>query len=306
MDLASLTTEQRNRTSLELDKMSTKEIVKVMNEADKEVAFAVEKEMTAITEAIEIVYERLKSGGRLFYIGAGTSGRLGVMDASECPPTFMTDKEMVQTIMAGGEHSFFEAIEGAEDDEEQGEKDLISRNVTSEDVVLGISSSGRTPYPIGALKYAKRNGIAAISLASNPDSDISQYADCSIEVITGPEILTGSTRLKAGTSHKMVLNIISTAVMVKLGKVYENLMVDVHASNYKLVERAKRTVIDITDTTYETAAETLKASDNQVKPAIIMIKTGSTYEQAKQALENHQGYVREAIKEIEGSENKEK
>lgn len=296
LELSKLLTERRNPNSMNLDEMTTETILRTINEEDKKVAFAVEEILDSIAVAVKHIYKALSAGGRLFYVGAGTSGRLGVMDTSECPPTFMVPGEMVQTIMAGGEGAFFHAAEGAEDDEKQGRIDLEVHAITADDVVLGITASGRTPYPIGALKYAREAGAYTVSLSSNPQSEISKYADCPLEVIVGPEVLTGSTRMKAATSHKLVLNMISTSVMVKLGKVYENLMVDVHASNYKLRERAKRTVMEVTDCTYEDAENALLASEYRVKPAIIMIKLGVSYEQAKRAIDQSNGYVREAIR----------
>ncbi|WP_405099762.1 N-acetylmuramic acid 6-phosphate etherase [Oceanobacillus sp. FSL H7-0719] len=295
MDLFRLTTEKRNRNSMTLDKMSTLEMLQTINEEDKKVAFAVEKVLPQIEIAAENIFRRLSDGGRLIYVGAGTSGRVGVMDASECPPTFMTERETVQTVMAGGMDAFFNAVEGSEDNEEQGKNDLQARNISERDTVIGITASGRTPYPLGALKYAKKLGAYTISLTCNQDSEISRQADCKIEVIAGPEILTGSTRMKAATSHKMILNMISTVTMVKLGKVYENLMVDVHASNYKLRERAKWIVREITDVSYERAEEVLRQTGYKVKPAIVMLETGATYEEAEQAIKHANGYIREAI-----------
>lgn len=296
LELSKLTTEQRNLNSMNLDKMTTKKILQTINDEDKKIAYAVENVLDLIEVAVNQIYEALNKGGRLFYVGAGTSGRLGVMDASECPPTFMVSKEMVQTVMAGGEKAFINAAEGVEDEESQGFRDLKKRSLTAKDIVIGITASGRTPYPMGALKYAREVGAYTISLSSNKNSQISKYADCKIEIVVGPEVLTGSTRMKAATSHKMVLNMISTAVMVKLGKVYENLMVDVHASNYKLKERAKRTVMEVTDSTYEEAEEVLLAANYKVKPAIIMIELGVSFQEAEEAIKESNGYVREAIR----------
>ncbi len=295
MELSNLTTEQRNKNSMNLDQLSTFEILHLINEEDKKVASAVDLVLPKVEVAAERIVKALSDGGRLFYVGAGTSGRLGVMDASECPPTFMTPKDMVQTVMAGGQDAFFQAAEGTEDNEAQGEADLALRNLKKEDVVIGITASGRTPYPIGALKYARERGAYTISLSCNKDSVISKFADCEIEVVVGPEVLTGSTRMKAATAHKMILNMISTTTMVKLGKVYENLMVDVHASNYKLRERAKQNIIEITDVSYDVAEEVLKQTNHEVKPAIVMIKAGVTYKEAKDALAKCNGYARKAI-----------
>ncbi|MFD1039737.1 N-acetylmuramic acid 6-phosphate etherase [Virgibacillus byunsanensis] len=295
MELSNLVTEQRNENSMNMDQMSTIEILKTINDEDQKVAKAVEAVLPQVDTAIEHIYKALAKGGRLFYVGAGTSGRLGVIDASECPPTFMTPPDMVQTVMAGGNGAFFNAAEGSEDDEAQGEVDLKARNFTKDDVVIGITASGRTPYPIGALKYAREMGAYTVSLSCNENSLISSFADCEIEVIVGPEVLTGSTRMKAATSHKMILNMISTTTMIKLGKVHENLMVDVHASNYKLMERAKRTIMEITNAAYEEAERVLHITGNEVKPAIVMIEAGATLEEAKHAIAESKGYVREAI-----------
>ena len=294
-DLAKLVTEQRNENSMQLDQLSVFDILNTINDEDKKVAFAVEKVLPKVAEAVERIYKALKEGGRLFYVGAGTSGRLGVLDASECPPTFMTPPHMVQTIMAGGSDAFFQAVEGSEDYELDGEKDLQKAEVTHKDVVMGITASGRTPYPIGALKYANQVGAYTVALSCNEDAQISLYADCPIEVVVGPEVLTGSTRMKAGTAHKMILNMISTTTMVKLGKVYENLMVDVHASNFKLYERAKRTLMEVTDVSYEEAEKTLEQTKYRVKPAIVMIEADVSFEMATEALDTCQGYVRKAI-----------
>ncbi|WP_173918277.1 N-acetylmuramic acid 6-phosphate etherase [Halobacillus sp. Marseille-Q1614] len=295
MELSKLTTEQRNKNSYGLDQMTIMEALHTINNEDKKVAEAVEAVLPKINTSIERIYESLADGGRLFYVGAGTSGRLGVLDASECPPTFMTPPDMVQAVMAGGSDAFFNAAEGSEDNESQGAADLKARRLKAGDVVVGITASGRTPYPIGALKYAKQIGAYSISLSCNEKSLISQYADCDIEVVVGPEVLTGSTRMKAATAHKMILNMISTTTMIQLGKVHENLMVDVHASNYKLLERAKRTIMEITNASYDQAEKTLTQTNNAVKPAVVMIETGASCEEAERAIKESKGYVREAI-----------
>lgn len=295
MELSKLTTERRNPASTTLDQMTTMEILQTINNDDKSVAFAVEEVLPVVKRVTEKIVESLKNGGRLFYIGSGTSGRIAMMDASECPPTFMTPPEMVQTIMAGGNQAFFQAVENAEDDEKQGELDLLSRNLTKNDVVIGITASGRTPYPIGGIKFASKIGAFTVGLSSNKNSLINQYTDEGIEVVVGPEILTGSTRMKAATAHKLILNMISTATMVKLGKVYENLMVDVNASNYKLKERAKSIIMEITDISYEEAEKVLEQTNFEVKPAIVMVKTNSSYQEALSALKGYNGNVRETI-----------
>lgn len=295
MELSKLTTEQRNQTTMNLDQMSTAEMLHTINEEDKKVAFAVEMVLPKIEIAVDHIVPSLASGGRLFYVGAGTSGRLGVIDASECPPTFMTPKEMVQTVMAGGMDAVFAAAEGSEDSENQGGLDLQTKKLTKKDVVIGITASGRTPYPIGALKYAQSIGAYTISLSCNQHSLIRNVADCAIEVVVGPEVLTGSTRMKAATAHKMILNMISTTTMVKLGKVHENLMVDLHANNFKLRERAKRTVSEVTNSTYEEAEKVLIQTNYKVKPAIVMLMAKVTFQEAKDAIFRSNGYVRNAI-----------
>lgn len=294
-NLSLLTTEQRNPNSMKMDQTSTIELLKTINNEDKKVALAVETVLPEIEKAVELIHSAFLKGGRLFYVGAGSSGRLAVLDASECPPTFMVPPDKVQAVMAGGQQAFIEAEEDSEDNEQQGALDLKERKVTGSDVVVGITASGRTPYPIGALKYARKTGCATVSLTCNQNSLINQYADCNIEVVVGPEALTGSTRMKAGTAHKMVLNMLSTAVMVKMGKVYENLMVDVQARNYKLRERAKQIVMEITGASYEEAEEVLKKSHQKVKPAIVMIAGGVSFEQANTSIQKSGGKVRTAI-----------
>jgi N-acetylmuramic acid 6-phosphate etherase len=293
--LTLLTTESRNDRTMHIDTADTAEILRVMNEEDQKVSLAVQHVLPDVEVAINFAFESLKNGGRLIYLGAGTSGRLGVLDAVECPPTFSTDPSLVQGIMAGGEKAFVKAVEGAEDKEELGMQDLRDIQLSSNDTVIGIAASGRTPYVIGALKYAKSVGAKAVALSCNENSPISQVADHSIEVVVGPEVLTGSTRLKAATAHKMILNMISTTTMIKLGKAYENLMVDVHVSNFKLKERATNIIRKITNVSYEQAKETLELANNEVKTAIVMIETGKEYEEATKLLEQAKGYVRTAI-----------
>lgn len=293
--LEKLETERSNAKTNNLDIMTVKEIISAMNVEDQTVALAVQKVLPQIEEAIHIVHKGLSNNGRLLYVGAGTSGRIGLLDAVECPPTFSTSPKMVQAVLAGGFGAVMVAVEGAEDDQELGKNDLKQQHLTTNDVVVGIAASGRTPYVIGALAYAQSVGAKTISLSSNLQSAISLYADVAIEVVTGPEILTGSTRLKAATAHKMVVNMISTASMIQIGKVYKNLMVDVHASNFKLKERAKMIVCEATDSTYEEAEQVLVETGFNVKQAIVMILTGSTAEEGKGLLEKANGKVRVAI-----------
>lgn len=293
--LSALVTEMRNENSMTIDNMSTSEILSVINKEDLKVALAVQQVLPDIEMAVDRIYQALKNGGRLFYVGAGTSGRLGILDAVECPPTYSTPPELVQAVIAGGPKAIEKAVEGAEDSEELGANDLAERELTELDIVVGIAASGRTPYVAGALKYAQKIGAATVSLTSNKQAVISQFADVKIEVETGPEVITGSTRMKAASAHKLILNMLTTTTMIKIGKVYENLMVDVKVSNQKLRERAINIVSTITGTSYEKAKETLTQSNNEVKPAIVMIKANTTLDEAKRAIQQANGFVRKAI-----------
>ncbi|WP_342442272.1 N-acetylmuramic acid 6-phosphate etherase [Lysinibacillus sp. FSL K6-0075] len=293
--MTKLTTEGYHPDTTNLDLMSTSEIVKLMNEEDKKVPLAIAKVLPEIEQAITAVVHALKNGGRLFYVGAGTSGRIGLLDAVECPPTFSTSPKLVQAILAGGADAVMIAIEGAEDDLSLGEVELQKQQLTNRDVVIGIAASGRTPFVKGALIYAQELGAKTISLVSNAHSVISQHADIAIEVITGPEILTGSTRLKAATAHKQILNMITTTTMIKLGKVYKNLMVDVHASNFKLRERAKQIVCEVTGVSYSQAESVLEQTNFQVKLAIVLLLTNTTIEEAAELLVQSEGHVRRAV-----------
>ncbi|PFP28634.1 N-acetylmuramic acid 6-phosphate etherase [Bacillus sp. AFS073361] len=298
-NLELLTTESRNEQSMQIDTASPSDILRIMNEQDQLIALAVKDVLPDIEAAVQFVVESFKNGGRLIYCGAGTSGRLGVLDAVECPPTFSTDPEMVQGLIAGGERAFLKAVEGAEDQPEFGVNDLKEIGLTKDDTVIGIAASGRTPYVIGGLRYARSIGAKTVALSCNRNAAISQEADQAIEVIVGPEVLTGSTRLKSGTAHKMILNMISTSSMILLGKAYENLMVDVHVSNQKLKERAIGIIRKITGVSYEQASETLEASNLQVKTAIVMIKTNTSKQKAEQLLIEANGYVKKAIQHVE-------
>lgn len=293
--LHTLTTELRNEETKAIDSADTLSILQTINDEDQKVALAVQKVLPDVQVAVEFAFQSLKMGGRLIYLGAGTSGRLGVLDAVECPPTFSTTPETVVGLIAGGEGAFVKAVEGAEDDPELGKSDLIAIQLTAKDTVIGIAASGRTPYVIGGLSYARTIGAKTIALSCNKDAAISQVADQRIEVIVGPEVVTGSTRMKAGTAQKMVLNMISTATMIRLGKVYENLMVDVRVSNHKLRERAIHIIQTITGVTYDKAEQVLSEAHNEVKTAIVMIKADVSYEQASKRLVDANGYVRKAI-----------
>ncbi|MCY8225589.1 N-acetylmuramic acid 6-phosphate etherase [Bacillus haynesii] len=293
--LGSLTTERRNERSKRIHQAETIDMLKIMNDEDKTVAEAVQQVLPDVKTAVDYAVGSLKKRGRIIYIGAGTSGRLGVLDAAECPPTFSISPESVIGIMAGGEKALHQAVEGAEDHEAFGRRDLEAVNLSNNDTVIGIAASGRTPYVLGALKYAKETGAKTVSLTCNENSAISQAADHSIEVVVGPEVIAGSTRMKAATAHKMILNMISTAAMIKMGKVYENLMVDVKVSNDKLKERAIRIIQTVTGVPKETAAQALEKSNNQVKTAIIMLKTNEDAASAEKLLQKSEGDIEKAL-----------
>ncbi|MBS5276503.1 MAG: N-acetylmuramic acid 6-phosphate etherase [Haemophilus parainfluenzae] len=294
--LSTLITEQRNPNSMHVDSLSALEIVQLMNEEDKQVPLAIEKCLPQIAQAVECIVAAFQQGGRLVYIGAGTSGRLGVLDASECPPTFGVSPEMVKGIIAGGERALRHPIEGAEDSKTQAVVDLQTIHFSSQDVLVGIAASGRTPYVIGALEYAKSLGSVTVSIASNPNSAMVNIVDIAIDTVVGPEVLTGSSRLKSGTAQKLVLNMLTTASMILMGKCYQNLMVDVQASNEKLKARAIRIVMQATDCDKALAEETLKQADQNAKLAIMMILSGLDRAQAEALLEKHQGKLQLALK----------
>lgn len=294
--LSTLITEQRNPNSMHVDSLSALEIVQLMNEEDKQVPLAIEKCLPQIAQAVECIVAAFQQGGRLVYIGAGTSGRLGVLDASECPPTFGVSPEMVKGIIAGGERALRHPIEGAEDSKEQAVIDLQTIHFSSKDVLVGIAASGRTPYVIGALEYAKSLASVTVSIASNPNSAMANIVDIAIDTVVGPEVLTGSSRLKSGTAQKLVLNMLTTASMILMGKCYQNLMVDVQASNEKLKARAIRIVMQATDCDKALAEETLKQADQNAKLAIMMILSGLDRAQAEALLEKHQGKLQLALK----------
>ena len=294
--LSTLITEQRNPNSMHVDSLSALEIVQLMNEEDKQVPLAIEKCLPQIAQAVECIVAAFQQGGRLVYIGAGTSGRLGVLDASECPPTFGVSPEMVKGIIAGGERALRHPIEGAEDSKTQAVVDLQTIQFSSKDVLVGIAASGRTPYVIGALEYAKSLGSVTVSIASNPNSAMANIVDIAIDTVVGPEVLTGSSRLKSGTAQKLVLNMLTTASMILMGKCYQNLMVDVQASNEKLKARAIRIVMQATDCDKTLAEETLKLADQNAKLAIMMILSGLDRAQAEALLEKHHGKLQLALK----------
>ena len=294
--LSTLITEQRNPNSMHVDSLSALEIVQLMNKEDKQVPLAIEKCLPQIAQAVECIVAAFQQGGRLVYIGAGTSGRLGVLDASECPPTFGVSPEMVKGIIAGGERALRHPIEGAEDSKTQAVVDLQTIQFYSKDVLVGIAASGRTPYVIGALEYAKSLGSVTVSITSNPNSAMANIVDIAVDTVVGPEVLTGSSRLKSGTAQKLVLNMLTTASMILMGKCYQNLMVDVQASNEKLKARAIRIVMQATDCDKALAEETLKQADQNAKLAIMMILSGLDRAQAEALLEKHHGKLQLALK----------
>ena len=293
--LGMLTTEGRNPLTRDLDNLSALEIVKLINAEDEKVVVAVREVSEPVAKAIDVIADRLSRGGRLVYAGAGTSGRLGVLDAVECPPTFNTEPELVVGLIAGGPEGLVRAIEGAEDSMDMGREDLQKLGLENLDVVVGIAASGRTPYVIGALDYARKCGAYAIGFSCNADAKLIQHADLSIIPLVGPEVLSGSTRLKAGTATKMVLNMLTTGVMVRLGKTYSNLMVDVRASNSKLVERACRIITTLTGCSGSQARELLDRCDGEVKTAIVSQRLGISAESARACLVSVQGHLRRAL-----------
>jgi N-acetylmuramic acid 6-phosphate etherase len=295
-EISKLHTEQRNKNSMDIDVRSTSEILKIINNEDKTVPLAVENELPYIEQAVELIVTALKNGGRLLYFGAGTSGRIGVVDAAECPPTFGTPPDLIQGFIAGGKEAMFRAQEGAEDLEKNGAKDVVKAKVKSKDVVCGIAASRRTPYVIGAVKKAKELGAKTIYVTCNPRDEFNiKEADIAICPYVGPEVIMGSTRMKSGTAQKLVLNMLTTASMIRLGKVYENMMIDLQMTNKKLVERSKRIVMTITGVSYDKAADVLKKADGHVKTALVMIKANVSATEARKRLKKTEGFVRKAI-----------
>ena len=288
-------TEERNPLTADIDILSTIDMLALINAEDQKVALAVRSELSHIAKAVDAIAARMQHGGRLIYIGAGTSGRLGVLDASECPPTFGTLPELVVGLIAGGTAALTEAVEGAEDDRLGGALEIAELNVNENDCVIGIAASGRTPYAMGGLEEAKKRGALTVSIACNRPSPLEELAEINIAPIVGPEVVSGSTRLKAGTAQKMVLNMISTGVMIRLGKTYSNLMVDVQPTNLKLRQRARRIVAEATGLSLEKATEMLQACDSEVKTAIVAVLANIAPQEARERLRNTGGYVRKAV-----------
>lgn len=295
--LEKLTTEARNPASASIDTLSSLEIVRLMNAGDAEVIEAVARESDAIARAVDVITDRIRGGGRLIYMGAGTSGRLGVLDASECPPTFNSPPELVVGLIAGGLAALTRAIEGAEDHPEFGERDLREIELCDRDVVVGIATSGRTPYVVGGLRYARRIGAFTVGFSCNAASELSREAELMIAPIVGPEVITGSTRLKAGTATKMVLNMLTTATMVRLGKTFGNRMVDLRATNSKLTARAQRIVCELTDLPADQARSLLDACGGELKTAVVSHHRNVSADQARRMLEEAEGHLRKALQQ---------
>lgn len=297
-DWKQIATEKKNSNTEKIDTLTTLEMVRLINEEDKKVAYAVEKELEHIAEAIDIIAAQLRKGGRLVYSGCGTSGRLGVLDAAECPPTFSADPNQVVGLIAGGNSAMFKAVEGAEDSEELGAEDLRKIDFNEKDVLVGIAASGRTPYVVGAMKYAKCCGAHVIGVTCSPGLEIEKEAEIAITPTPGPEVVTGSTRMKSGTAQKMVLNMLSTGAMIKLGKVYGNLMVDVKPSNEKLIHRCQRIVSEAAHVSEEEATAVLEKCSYRPKTAIVMLLRKVDAEEARVLLESNEGKVSAAIGEV--------
>ncbi|MEC6823318.1 N-acetylmuramic acid 6-phosphate etherase [Photobacterium piscicola] len=298
IDLTTLVTESRNNASEAIDTLSTLEMLKVINNEDKKVALAVEQTLPAIAQAVDAIAAAFSQGGRLIYIGAGTSGRLGILDASECPPTYGSAPEQVVGLIAGGHQAILKAVENAEDNVEMGADDLKAIHFSAKDVLVGIAASGRTPYVLGAMAYARSMNATVACVSCNPQSPMTAAADIVITPVVGAEVVTGSSRMKAGTAQKLVLNMLTTGAMIRMGKIYGNLMVDVEATNAKLVERQKQIVMQATECDREQAEVALDACDGHCKTAIVMVLTGIDSETAKALLQRNNGYIRPAIAEL--------
>ncbi|MBS9424224.1 N-acetylmuramic acid 6-phosphate etherase [Photorhabdus caribbeanensis] len=298
INLNNMITESRNSASANIDTLPTLEMLKLINDEDKKVALAVEQTLPKIAETVDKIVEAFRQGGRLIYIGAGTSGRLGILDASECPPTYGAKPEQVVGLIAGGHQAILSAVENAEDNQQLGANDLQALNFNAKDVLVGIAASGRTPYVLGAMAYAKSIGATVACISCNPASPMTQAADIAITPIVGPEIVTGSSRMKAGTAQKLILNMLTTGAMIRTGKVYGNLMVDVEATNAKLVERQKNIVMAATECNREQAEQALAECDGHCKTAIVMILAGVNAQQARALLEKHHGFIRPTISAV--------
>jgi N-acetylmuramic acid 6-phosphate etherase len=295
-ELEDLSTEQRNRRTLGIDGMSTRDILQRINSEDRKVATAVRNELRNIAKAVDLVVDSLKNGGRLIYVGAGTSGRLGILDAAECPPTYGTDAEIIQGIIAGGKRAVFRSVEGAEDRAREGRLAIDRRKVSGKDVVCGIAASRRTPFVVAAVQRAKERGAKTIYITTNARRNLRVKPNVAICPVVGPEVIMGSTRMKSGTAQKLVLNMITTTTMIRLGKVYGNMMVDLQMKSRKLEERAKRVLMIATGASYEAAERTLRRAGGHVKTAIVMLKAKVSVRQARKRLAEANGFVRAAIR----------
>lgn len=297
IDLNAMITEGRNPASENIDELSTEAMLRVINQEDQKVALAVEAIVPEIARAVDAIAAAFQQGGRLIYSGAGTSGRLGILDASECPPTYGTPREQVVALIAGGHKAILQAVENAEDNREMGVDDLKAINFSAKDVLVGIAASGRTPYVVAALEYARQLGATTAALTCNPDSEIARIADIALTPVVGPEVITGSSRMKAGTAQKLVLNMLTTGAMIRSGKVYGNLMVDVEATNQKLVQRQINIVKQATECDDATAQQALTACGGHCKTAIVMVLAGLTAEEARTLLEQNRGFIRAALRD---------
>ncbi len=295
IDLTSMITESRNPVSADIDSLPTLDMLRVINREDQTVALAVEKTLPQVAQVVDAVAQAFRLGGRLIYMGAGTSGRLGILDASECPPTFGTPAEQVVGLIAGGHKAILKAVENAEDNRELAVSDLKALNFSKNDVLVGIAASGRTPYVLGGMEYGLSLGATVAAVSCNPDSEMSRLAGIAITPVVGPEVITGSSRMKAGTAQKLILNMITTGAMIRSGKVYGNLMADVEATNAKLVERQKRIVMAATECDRATAEQALTACGGHCKTAIVMILAQLSAGDAKALLAQHQGFIRDAL-----------
>lgn len=298
--IQSLITEQPNERTKQIDQLPTEQILTLINDEDRLIADAVRGLIPQLTQAVDRIVESFRKGGRLFYIGAGTSGRIGILDASECPPTYGTPPSMVQGIIAGGFQAIKDPVEGAEDSEELGASDIDKHGVDANDVVVGIAASGRTPYVLGAMKRAKALGAGVVGICNNHDTPMSALADIKLEAVVGPEVVLGSTRMKAGTSQKLILNMLTTASMIRMGKVYGNLMVDLQPSNVKLVHRAKRIITMATGASEDVVEKAFNEAGGQVKTAIVMILGEVDCHKATEALAATDGFVRKALEKLRG------
>lgn len=296
--LHNLITEEVNKETLNIDQCTTEDMLALINDQDSKVSLAVRREIPNIARAVDMIYESVKNGGRMFYIGAGTSGRLGVLDASECPPTFGTEPELIQGIIAGGDMALRIAVEGGEDNLEAGVKVIEEYNISEKDVLVGITASGSAPYVLSALKTARAKGTVTIGVTNNQNSKLAKVCDVCIAPVVGPEVIIGSTRMKSGTAQKLVLNMLTTSVMIKLGKTYGNLMVDLKATNIKLNDRARRIICHATGVDYETAGKYLEKVNGDTKLAIIMIITRLDADQGRALLNKYEGRLKDAIESV--------